>query len=134
MVGAPVILVNRIGETLKFVADSRHYELEPGDNFGYVEGHVPFALAQNALMGSEDYHTLEFRSMVGWKRDGKEQTDCSPISDDDLLAAMECVERFDRQTSGLAPKVQVRPRTPPPRGRSVASNANGNSMAIGSGA
>lgn len=127
MVGDPIVLVNRTGSPLPFVADGRHYVLDPGDNYGYVQGHAQFALAQNPLMGSEDYYTLDFKSLVGVKG----QTDCEPFSDEDLLAAMDSIERFDRSTAGLAPVKRAKPRSAMPRGRSVASMANGNALAVG---
>jgi hypothetical protein len=127
MQGNPVILVNRTSEPLTFVADSRHYILNPGDNYGFFEGHSRFAMAQNPLMGSEDYYTLEFKSRVGVKG----ETDCSPISDEELLAAMDEVERFDRSTADLAPVRRVKPRHAPPRGRQVAGQANENAFAVG---
>lgn len=129
MVGDPVILVNRTTEPLPFVADGRHYVLEPGDNYGYVSGHVQFALAQNPLMGSEDYHTLDFQSLVGVK--GSKEYPSDPIPEEVLIAAMDEVERFSRVDSGLAPVKRVRPRSAMPRGRAVASLANANALAMG---
>lgn len=131
MLGSPVVLVNRTQEKLNFTADSRHYILEPGDNYGFVEGHAQFAVKQNPLMGSEDYYTTEFRSLVGVK--GRADCPCDPISDDDLLAAMDSIERFNRADAGLAPTVVVKPRSRMPRGRTgeVTTGASGNAMAIG---
>lgn len=136
MLGSPVVLVNRTQEKLNFTADSRHYILEPGDNYGFVEGHAQFAVKQNPLMGSEDYMTLNFKSLVGVKepgQDGKEWPDypCAPLSDEELLAAMESNERFDRDGAGLGNVKFVRPRHPQPAaGRSFASTAGGNSFAV----
>jgi len=129
MVGAPIILVNRVGEELKFVADGQHYVLQPGDNYGFVQGHAYFAMAQNPLMGSEDYYTLEFKSFVGVKG----QTPCDPLSDEELLIGMDCLERFDRGSAGLRPAERVKPRYRMPKGRTgeVVSAANENAMAIG---
>lgn len=129
MVGSPIVLVNRTGDVLKFTADGQHFELQPGENYGYVEGHAYFAMAQNPLMGSEDYYTLDFQSLVGVK--GK--TDCTPFSDEQLLHAMESIERFDRKASGLRDKVAVKPRHPMPKGRQggVTTAANENVLAIG---
>lgn len=131
MVGSPIVLVNRTGEDLKFVADSRHYVLTPGDNYGYVQGHAYFAMAQNPLMGSEDYYTQAFQSLVGIK--GDPAFPCEPFSDDELLKAYESIERFDRSTAGLAPTQVVKPRHRMPKGRTgeIVSGAGGNSMAIG---
>jgi hypothetical protein len=126
MTGAPVILVNRIGEVLNFVADGQHYVLQPGENYGFNEAQAPFAIRQNPLMGSEDYYTLDSQSLVGIKG----QTDCTPLSDEVLLAAMDCVERFDREKSGLRKGTKVRGRVL--RGRSdVATNANLSTITLG---
>lgn len=127
MQGDPIVLINRTSNNVPFVADSRHFILKPGKNYGYVQGHAFFAMSQNPLMGSEDYHTLDFQSLVGVEG----QTDCSELSDEVLLEAGELVERFDRSTAGLAPTKITKTRHAAPRGRSVASNANGNSLAIG---
>ncbi len=119
MVGSPICLVNRTGENLKFTADGQHFQLAPGDNHGFVQPHGYFAMAQNPLMGSEDYYTLEFQSLVGIKG----QTPCEPYSDEELLKAMEKVERFDRDSAGLRPSRQIKLR--PIRGRSsVTSSAD----------
>lgn len=131
LVGSQIVLVNRVGEPLKFVADGVHYELAPGDNYGYVEPHAFFAMKQNPLMGSEDYYTQEFRSLVGVR--GREDCPCDPISDEDLLAAMDCLERFNRSTADLAPVNFVKPRHRMPRGRTgeITTVANDRSMALG---
>jgi len=128
-VGSPIVLVNRTGEDLKFVADGQHYVLTPGENYGYVQPHAYFAMAQNPLMGSEDYYTLEFQSLVGVKG----QTPCEPFSDEALLAALDEIERFDRSAADLRPSVRVKPRYRMPKGRTgeVVTGANENSMAIG---
>lgn len=130
MQGSPIILVNRTSYPLDFTADSRFYTLAPGENYGYVQGHAQFATAQNPLMGSEDYYSLEFQSLVGIKG----QTDCAPIPDDVLLAAVESHERFDRKEAGLAPVKFVKPRHRMPVGRSggVVTQANDNALAVGS--
>jgi hypothetical protein len=127
--GSQIVLVNRIGEDLKFVCDGQHHVLTPGENYGYVDSQGYFAKSQNPLMGSEDYYTLDFQSLVGVK--GKD--DCTPLSDDVLLAAMDCVERFDREGSGLRPGVRTKPRHRMPRGRTgeVSGGAGDNSFAIG---
>lgn len=131
LVGTPIVLVNRIGEDIQFVADGQHHVLTPGDNYGYVEPHAFYAMKQNPLMGSEDYYTTEFRSLVGVK--GRADCPCDPISDDDLLAAMESIERFNRADAGLAPSQVVKPRSRMPRGRTgeVVGGGSGNAMAIG---
>ncbi len=116
MVGSPICLVNRTGEELKFTADGQHFELKPGDNYGFLEPHAYFAMAQNPLMGSEDYYTLEFQSLVGVK--GK--TPCEPLSDEVLLAAMDKVERFNRDEAGLRPTRQIKLR--PIRGRAAVTS------------
>ena len=129
MVGSPIVLVNRTDAPLQFVADGQHYELAPGENYGYVETQAYFAMAQNPVMGSEDYYTLEFKSKVGVK--GK--TPCEPLTDEELLAGLDSLERFDRKGAGLADKIAVKPRHAMPRGRSggISGGANENSMAIG---
>lgn len=124
MVGDAIVLVNRTETPLQFVADGRHYVLQPGLNHGYVSGHAKFAMAQNPLFGSEDYHTLDYQSLVGVVG----QTDCEPIPDEVLLAAMDKPERFDRAASGMAPKVAVKTRKL--QGR-VASASNDNVFATG---
>lgn len=116
MVGSQIVLVNRTDAVLKFVADSIHYELQPGPNYGFVEPHGYFAMAQNPVMGSEDYYTREFRSKVGILG-GPLATDCSPLSDEELLVGMESIERFNRKTAGLAPVDIVTPRHRMPVGR-----------------
>lgn len=132
MLGSPVILVNRTDAPLNFTADSRHYILTPGDNYGFVEGHVQFAVAQNPLMGTEDYLTLEFQSLVGVKQDGKEIYPCEKLTDDQLLAGMESKERFDRETAGLGAVKFVKPRHPQPgKGRAFPTAAGANAFAIG---
>jgi hypothetical protein len=131
MVGSPIVLVNRTGENIPFTADSRHYILHPGDNFGYTEGHAQFAMKQNPLMGSEDYLTLEFQSLVGYKLDGKEIYPCAALSDEELLASMDSRERFDRNGAGLGNVKFVKPRHPQPGyGRVAASSANANALAV----
>jgi hypothetical protein len=103
MVGEPVVLVNRTPDPLSFVADGRHYTLQPGDNHGFVQGHTRFALAQNPLMGSEDYYTLNYQSKVGVKGSNPTTPD-TLLTDDELLIAMESLERFDRSLAGLRAK------------------------------
>lgn len=120
MTGDPVILVNRTSQELQFTADGRTHKLKPGDNYGFSQGHVRLAMAQNPLMGSEEYHSLNFTSLVGVKKtDGEAypETPIDPIDDDTLLAAMESIERFDRASAGLRPAVRVAPRFPGLRGR-----------------
>jgi hypothetical protein len=130
VVGEPVVLVNRTSEPLQFTADGRHYVLKPGSNYGFVQGHTRFALAQNPLMGSENYYTLDYVSKVGVE--GMAEWPTTPISDEDLLKAMDTFERLDRAGSDLAVKIAVKAK----HGRSgrMASMANDNAMAIGSGA
>lgn len=130
MVGSPIVLVNRTGDILNFTADGIHYSLTPGDNYGFVEPHAYFAMAQNPLMGSEDYYTLDFQSLVGVKGDPLRPD--TPYSDEELLAAMDNIERWDREKSGLRPGIRVKGRNLP-RGRSggVVTGANENVFAIG---
>ena len=127
MVGTPIVLVNRTGSVLKFVADGQHFELTPGDNYNFVEPHAYFAMAQNPLMGSEDYYTLEFQSLVGVKGDPARPT--TPFSDEELGVAAATIERFDRSNAGLAP-IKVVKRAPV-RGRGDSNLASGNAFAIG---
>lgn len=122
MQGSPVVLINRTSRILEFVADGQHYQLSPGENYGFNEGHVPFAKAQNPLMGSEDYHTLSFQSLVAVKGS---KDDVSEISDSELQE----IERFDRDSmpgANLVKLVPVRHRVM--RGQ-VASLAGASSMA-----
>lgn len=129
--GSPVVLVNRIGENLSFVADGQHHILTPGDNYGFVEAHAFYAMKQNPLMGSEDYYTTEFKSLVGVK--GRADCPCDPISDEELLASYDAIERFNRADANLAPAQVVKPRHRMPKGRTgeVTTAMSGNTMAIG---
>lgn len=133
MTGNPIVLVNRTTSPLTFVADSRHYELKPGANYGYLEGHARLAQAQNPLPGSEIYHSLDFTSLVGVKDiEGKEISDCSPISDETILEAEEqsLGERFDRQASGLRDVKSVRNRHPKLNSR-ITTAADQTVLAVG---
>lgn len=129
LVGNPIILVNRTESLLHFVADGRHYELQPGENAGFLDSHAQFAMSQNPLMGSEDYHTLAFQSLVGVKG----ITECRPFTDDELLASYEAIDRFDRKGSGMRPAELVRARHPRPKGRSfeTTGKSNDNTIALG---
>ncbi len=129
MVGEPICLVNRTLSDLEFVADSRTYILKPGDNYGYVSSQAYFAMAQNPLMGSEDYYTLDFQSLVGVKG----EHDCSPLSDETVLEAMDKVERFDRTSAGLKAGIQVAPKARMPRGRSggISNGGSQSAFAVG---
>lgn len=99
--GNPVTLVNRTDSVVKFVADGRHYDLQPGDNHGFLEGHSFFALKQNPVMGTEDYTTVRSDSLVGVKVNGKEHPEfpCSPLSDEVMLGHLDAKERFNRKTT-----------------------------------
>lgn len=119
MTGEPCIIVNRTPDPLSFVADSKHYVLKPGDNFGFNTGHAGFAMRQNPLMGSGDFYSLEFQSLVGIKGADGYETDCTPISDDVLLRAMDEVEWFNREEAQLPGKVK---RVQKPRSMSMRSN------------
>lgn len=129
MVGDQVVLVNRTSSrVLEFTADGRHYALKPGDNYGFLEGHVRFARSQNPLMGSEDYHTLNFDSLVGVKG----RTNCEPISDEDLELSELNVERFDPQSLPRQNRVAIKPRHPRMKGRiDGGAGANANAFAVG---
>lgn len=129
MTGEPCILVNRTPDPLYFVADSKHHALQPGENFGFNTAQAQFAMKQNPLMGSGDYHSLEFVSLVGIKG----ETDCAPIDESVLLEAMDKIEWFDREASGLN---QVRGRVKPvrkpkvTRGLDSTSGASQNAFAV----
>ena len=132
MVGNQIVLVNRTQHPLKFTADGRQYTLQPGDNYGFVESQAQFAKAQNPLMGTEDYYSLEFESLVGVKG----EDECSPISDETLEMVNQTeAERFNRERSGLRKAVKVVPRHRMPVGRTggVTTGGNANAFAIGSG-
>lgn len=133
--GNPITLVNRTSEPLQFVCDSRIYRLEPGENQGFLEGHAFYATKQNPLMGSEDYHSLLFKSLVGVKVGGKASEDfpCDPISDDELIASLD-KERFDRESAGLPTGVRVKARHQMLNGRisSAADLAPGGTLAVSS--
>lgn len=130
MTGNPVCLVNRTDAPLAFTADGRHYVLEPGENHGFVEAHTRFALAQNPLNGTEDYATLEFQSKVGVK--GNPAYPVTPLTDEELLTAMDSVERFDRRTIGGREGAKAeRSRFAPPRGRAGVSTTMGAELGVG---
>ena len=133
MTGNPIVLVNRTTSNLKFVADSKHYELKPGPNYGFLEAHARFAQAQNPLPGSEIYHSLDFTSLIGVKDvEGNEISDCSPISDEAILEAEErsLGERFDREASGLSRAMKVKNRHPRMTGR-MTTSADQTVLAVG---
>lgn len=123
----PVVLVNRTPDPLKFTADSQHHTLQPGKNYGFFSWQAPFAKAQNPLLGSEDFYSLEYESLVGV--DGVDN--CEPIAEDVLLAAMDKVERFDREANGMRPGVKVANRHSITRGRGPSNLAGQNAFAIG---
>jgi hypothetical protein len=96
----PTKVINRTSRPLSYIADGRVYTLQPGVNI-IPSTHVRFAKSQNPVMGSEDYYTLSFDSLIGV--DGKD--DCSPIPDELLESA---IERFDRSSmSAESRKVAV---------------------------
>jgi hypothetical protein len=104
MIGDQVVLVNRTPNTLSFVANGRHYPLKPGKNYGFLEGHVKFAMSQNPLFGTEDYFTLEYESLVGVETpEGKQRTDCSEIPQS-LLDELKDMERFN--VASMSPAAQ----------------------------
>lgn len=125
----PICLVNRTPDVLQFTADGQSHRLTPGDNWGFFAWQAPYAKAQNPLMGSEDYYSLNFTSLVGVKG----EDDCTPIPEEDLLAAMDQVERFDRVRDGLRPANRVPNRFSITRGRGPSSGAGQDAMAIGRG-
>ena len=127
MVGEPVVLVNRTPIDLQFTADGRHYVLKPGPNYGFVQGHSLFAVKQNPMWGTEDYSTLEYISMIGIE--GNPDWPCDPISADELKAALDIEERFDRANSAELRK-KVKEKGKAARLARI-DGANQNAMAIG---
>lgn len=123
----PVCLVNRTPEPLQFTADGQHHMLKPGKNYGFFVWQAPFAKAQNPLMGSEDYFSLEFQSLVGVEGEDP----CEMFTEDELLAAMDNVERFDRARDGLRPGVKLANRHSITRGRGPSTGAGENAFAVG---
>jgi len=124
MAGSPIVLINRTDRILEFVADGQHLKLLPGENHGFNEGHSFFAKSQNPLQGSEDYHTLDYKSLVAVK--GTED-DAYPLDESELQG----IERFDRSTMPGAEKVAVlKARHQVLRGY-VRSAAGAESQAIG---
>lgn len=121
-----ITLVNRTSEPRSFTADGVQHILQPGDNHGYFAWQAPYAKAQNPLFGSEDYYSLEFTSLVGVKG----EDDCEPIPDEILLAAMDQVERWNREQQGMRPGVKVK-NYAAPRGRGPSNLAGQNAFAIG---
>ena len=122
--GSPVVLINRTPRILKFVADGQHYELVPGENYGFNEGHVPFAKNQNPKMGSEDYHMLTFETLVAVKGT---KDDASPIAEEELQA----IERFDRLSMPGADKIVLVPIRHKALRGNVASLAGASAYAVG---
>lgn len=120
MTGDPCVIVNRTSDPLTFVADSKHYTLTPGENYGLNTGHAGFAMRQNPLMGSENYYSLEFISLVGIK--GSTDYPCDPISDEAILEAMNSVERFSRKDTDLGPVKTI--KKPRPTGMTTMAGAN----------
>jgi hypothetical protein len=127
MLGESIVLVNRTPKPLNFTFDGRSFSLKPGTNYGFHEVHEYFAKAQNPLMGSEDYLTLNFVSLVGV--DGKD--DCEPIPVEVLNAAKEA-ERFDIETlTPAAKKNRTRLANNFRQSGRVASAVTANTQAIG---
>lgn len=127
MVGDPIVLVNRTSEVLTFVADGRHYNLQPGENHGYVQGHGFYAVKQNPLLGTENYSTLEYKSMVGIK--DNPEWPCEPLTDEEILEALESGERFDRKGSGMIEKFKQKAKHA--RMGRISGGAGANALAIG---
>lgn len=123
----PIVLVNRTSEPLKFTADSQHHILAPGKNYGFFAWQAPFAKAQNPLFGSEDFYSLDYTSLVGVEG----EDNCDPIPEEELIAAMDKVERFDREANGMRPGVKVANRHSIKRGRAPSGNAGQNAFAVG---
>jgi len=121
-----ITLVNRTPEPLQFTADGQHQILQPGENPGFFAWQAPYAKAQNPLFGSENYYTLDYQSLVGVKG----EDDCTPFPVEELVAALDNVERFARERDGLRPGVKV-PNRHTPRGRGPSSGANQNAFAVG---
>lgn len=127
MLGEPIVLVNRTPKPLSFTFDGRQFTLKPGRNYNHFEVHGPFAKAQNPLMGSEDYLTLDFISLVGVE--GKD--DCSEIPAAVLEAAKDA-ERFDIETlTPAAKKNRTRVANNFRQKGRIASEVNANTQAVG---
>ena len=129
MNGNPVVLVNRTNAPLTFTADGRSHALQPGKNYGFLEGHARFAKGQNPLLGSEDYYTLEYQSLVGVEG----VDDCDPIPTEVLEAVAEA-EGFDMNS--MAPEATKNRRKlaasfHPKKGTRIASGIDANAMAVG---
>ncbi len=120
MNGSPVVLVNRTARILGFVADGQHFELTPGDNYGLNSAQAEFAKRQNPQMGTEDYMTLDYMSLVGVKG----QDPC------DAVVETDAIERFDRTLMPGAQHVVLVPVRGRPRGR-IVGVAGAESMAAG---
>ena len=127
--GNSICLVNRTDTPLSFVFDGRHYILEPGENWGYQEGHAAFALKQNPVMGSEDFNTTLFESLVGVK--GNPEYPCDALSDEVLLAHLESKERLNRKTTPRPMAKETRTLSPGPRGRAGVTGNLGVQLSVG---
>jgi hypothetical protein len=90
MFGDVVTLVNRTKRVLNVRFDGKDADIQPGENPGFPRVAVPFAKAQNPLMGSENpYNPTSFQSLVGVK-DTKDPI--TPIDNDPKN-----VQRVDRK-------------------------------------
>lgn len=131
--GDPVTLVNRRTATVvSFTADGRRYDLKPGLNYGYNSGHAEFAYKQNPLLGTQDYESLKFTSLVGIiAEDGEVLYPCDPI-EDEIVVAAEGGEIFDIAT--MPDQAKHNRSVQKGRylgGRGSVSQAGGNALAVG---
>ncbi len=128
MIGNPIVLVNRTSHPLHFTKGGRQFTVMPGRNYGFTSDQVRFAKAQNPLLGTEDYLTRKFESLIGVEGT-KDPVD--PIPDAVLEAASP--ERFDRN-SFVDPRLRnvemIRGRVAESRDE-VATLAGPDAMAIG---
>ncbi len=89
-----VTLINRTKRPLTVRYDGEEITLQPGENAGFPAVAVPYAKAQNPLMGSKSViNPAKFISLVGVK-DTKD--DCTPFSDETLALADGKYEVVDR--------------------------------------
>jgi hypothetical protein len=105
VIAETVCLVNRTNRMLKATFDGADIPIHPGENHGFPAVVVPYAKAQNRIMGSTDpYSPVTFASLVGVKGTADPVT---PIEQSDKQ------EVFDRsKLGGLAGQAVVMPGSP----------------------
>jgi hypothetical protein len=90
-----VTLVNRTDRVLNVRYDGEDMKLKPGENPNFPVVAVPYAKAQNPLMGSRHPNSPgKFISLIGVKGT---KDDCTPIPKEVLDAADEELEVVDRK-------------------------------------